>query len=103
MTEADREGWTALVAQLGADWSAAAQAGTDPASAQAQALAQRHADWLAGIPGTPGHGTGRPAKEYLLGLGDMYVADPRFAASYGGERGATLVRDALRVWAQAHL
>lgn len=103
MSAADREGWKALAARLGADWTAAAEAGVEPDAAEAQALAQRHADWLAGIPGTPGHGTGRPAKEYLLGLGDMYVADPRFAASYGGERGATLVRDALRVWAEANL
>ena len=25
----------------------------------------------------------------------MYVADPRFAAAYGGQRGAEFVRDAL--------
>lgn len=103
MSETDRAGWKALAARLGADWTAAASSGVQADSAEAQALAQRHADWLAGIPGTPGHGTGRPAKEYLLGLGDMYVADPRFAASYGGEQGATFVRDALRVWAEANL
>jgi hypothetical protein len=54
--------------------------------------------WLAGIPGTPG-----AAKPYVIGLGDMYVADPRFAANYGGEAGAAFVRDALRVYADAHL
>jgi hypothetical protein len=29
----------------------------------------------------------------------MYVADPRFTATYGGLPGAELVRDALHVWA----
>jgi hypothetical protein len=29
----------------------------------------------------------------------MYVADPRFAANYGGEDGARFVRDALRAYA----
>jgi MerR family transcriptional regulator, thiopeptide resistance regulator len=27
--------------------------------------------------------------------GEMYVADPRFAANYGGAEGAAFVRDAL--------
>ena len=98
----DAERWTlkGRVAQLGADWIAAARSGIAPDSDEAQALARRHADWLAGIPGTPGHSTGAPAKEYLLGLGEMYVADPRFAAGYGGEQGATFVRDALRAYAE---
>jgi hypothetical protein len=30
----------------------------------------------------------------------MYVADERFAASYGGAEGATFVRDAMRAYAQ---
>lgn len=38
-----------------------------------------------------------------MGLGDMYVADPRFSANYGGGTGAGLVRDALRVYAEANL
>ena len=100
MSEAGRRTWKDSMAQLGADWIAAARSGIAPDSDEAQALARRHADWLAGIPGTPGHGTGAPAKEYLLGLGEMYVADPRFAANYGGEQGATFVRDALRVYAE---
>lgn len=82
-------------AELNRDWADAAARGVDPASDEAQALARRHVAWLATYPGVPGGAT--PAPEYLLGLGDMYVADPRFAANYGGERGAALVRDALRV------
>ena len=100
MSDADRARWKELSAQLGADWIAAAQAGIAPDSEQAQALARRHADWLAGIPGTPGHDAGAPPREYLLGLGEAYVADPRFAANYGGVEGATFVRDTLAVYAE---
>ncbi|MDR7382210.1 MerR family transcriptional regulator [Promicromonospora iranensis] len=85
---------------LGTAWTEAAEAGLDPASDEAQAIAARHAAWLVSIPGTPGHEQGRPARGYLLGLGDMYVADDRFAANYGGTEGATFVRDTLRVYAE---
>lgn len=97
MTDAERTAWGDRAAQLGADWTAAATAGVAPDSPEAQALARRHAAWLSSIPGTPGHG-GEPPAEYLLGLADMYVADPRFAANYGGEDGARFVRDALRAY-----
>ena len=33
----------------------------------------------------------------------MYVADERFAKNYGGTDGATFVRDAMRVFAEANL
>lgn len=96
LTEADRRDWKARSEELGQEWTRAATEGLDPAGPGAQALAARHVAWLAGIPGTPGHGSGRPPAAYVLGLADMYVADPRFAAGYGGEDGARFVRDALR-------
>ncbi len=102
MTPQERGEWKQHQEALAADWIAASRSGVAPDSAQAQELARRHADWLAGIPGTPGHGTGAPTAAYLTGLGDMYVADPRFAANYGGAEGAAFVRDALRTYA-AHL
>ncbi|MBX9245721.1 MerR family transcriptional regulator [Actinotalea ferrariae] len=101
MSPAEQQVWQERAARLATDWAEAAARGVEPASDEAQALAQRHADWLSGIPGTPGHGTGRPAKEYLVGLGEMYVADERFAKTYGGTEGATFVRDALRVYADS--
>ncbi|MEO8907058.1 MAG: TipAS antibiotic-recognition domain-containing protein, partial [Microbacteriaceae bacterium] len=39
----------------------------------------------------------------LLGYGDMYVGDPRFAANYGGQAGAEYVRDAFAVYAVERL
>jgi DNA-binding transcriptional MerR regulator len=96
LSDDERRAFGDEVARLSADWTAAAASGLAPDSPQAQELARRHAAWLASIPGTPKAPSGGPAREYLLGLGDMYVADPRFAANYGGEAGATFVREALR-------
>lgn len=98
MSDAEKSQWQERAARLGADWIAAAQAGIAPDDDAAQELARRHVEWLAGIPGTPG-----AVREYVTGLGEMYVADPRFAANYGGVEGAGFVRDALAVYAERHL
>jgi MerR family transcriptional regulator, thiopeptide resistance regulator len=100
MSDAERAEWQARQKRLAADWTDAATRGLDPAGAEAQALAARHAEWLAGIPGTPGYPDG-PAPAYLAGLGEMYVADPRFAKNYGGAEGAAFVRDALAAYVAA--
>ncbi len=105
MTDAERADWQRQVTDLSEDWAAAAERGVDPASAEAQELARRHDAWLTGIPGTPA--AGGDVKGYVIGLGEMYVADPRFGANYatsnGGTQGAEFVRDALRVYAEAQL
>lgn len=113
MTDAERSEWQRTVADLGRDWIAAAESGIDPASDEGQALARRHVEWLTGVPGTPAsaprqaQGSSSDVKEYVIGLGEMYVADPRFGANYatssGGTHGAEFVRDALRIYAEAHL
>lgn len=103
MSADDKAAWQQRVSDLGRDWIAAAQAGIAPESDEAQALARRHVEWLTGIPGTPAAAPGGDVKGYVLGLGEMYVADPRFAANYGGTQGAGFVRDALRVYAEANL
>ena len=46
------------------------------------------------MPGTPAANGGDIA-HYVRGLAEMYVADERFAANYGGLAGAQFVRDAL--------
>jgi MerR family transcriptional regulator, thiopeptide resistance regulator len=99
----ERSAWQDRVARLGADWQEAAGRGVPADGDEAQALARRHVEWLGGIRGTPRAATGEPARQYVVGLGQMYVDDPRFGASYGGPEGATFVRDALTVYAERHL
>ncbi len=113
----EKAAWQQRVADLGADWIALAAAGADPASPEAQEVARRHVAWLTGIPGTPAYGAGGDRKAYVTGLGEMYVADPRFGANYAtpadraaqsdtgtmGTDGAEFVRDALRIYAEANL
>lgn len=107
MTDAERAEWQQRVSDLGRDWIAAAESGIDPASDDAQGIARRHVEWLTSVPGTPAAVPGGDVKGYVIGLGEMYVADPRFGANYatsdGGSRGAEFVRDALRVYADANL
>ncbi|MBX3094817.1 MAG: MerR family transcriptional regulator [Cryobacterium sp.] len=98
MSADEKESWRARAERLGSDWIAAVASGIAPDSDDAQALARRHVEWLASIPGTPG-----AHRDYVIGLGEMYVADERFGANYGGTEGATFVRDALRVYAEANL
>lgn len=107
MGPAEKEAWKQRSRQLGHDWIAAAEAGVAADSAEAQELARRQVEWLTGIPGTPasapGAGGSGSLLGYVTGLGEMYVADPRFAAHYGGEAGAVFVRDALRIYAAENL
>ncbi|TFC04870.1 MerR family transcriptional regulator [Cryobacterium mannosilyticum] len=100
---AEKAAWQNERRQLAADWQAAAERGLAPEGEVAQRLARRQFEWLAGIPGTPGAGTTGPTREYFAGLGEMYVADERFAANFGGVRGAEFVRDAMVVYADRHL
>lgn len=102
MSEADREAWKGRAEALVADWRAAAEAGADPRGPEGRALARRQMEWLSGVPGTPQEG-GRPAKGYFLGLAEMYVADERFAATYGGPAGAAFVRDAMTAFAEREM
>lgn len=98
MSKEERDAWKQKQDALIADWSEAADRGIDPTSHEAQALAARQEKWLGSIPGTPGYGTGEVPAGYLLGLAEMYVADPRFGANYGGEAGAKFVKAAIEHW-----
>ncbi len=78
---------------LSAAWiQAAATVAVD--SDEVRALVLRHSQWI-----TRAWGGVEPTREQLVGLGDMYVADERFAANYGGDEGARFVRDALALHA----
>jgi len=98
LTEAERSAWQERSRRLMQDWIAAADSGAAPDSAEAQELARRQLDWLTGANGGQDVPYG-----YFTGLGEMYVADPRFGANYGGETRASFVRDAMQVYADRHL
>jgi len=102
----EKEAWKQRSQQLAGDWAGAAASGIAPDSDEAQDLARRHVEWLTGIPGTPAarpRNGSRDIKGYVTGLGEMYLADARFAANYGGAAGAAFVRNALGIYAQKHL
>ena len=99
---AERRRWQQEVRERQAAWARLAAEGADPTGEQAQALAAQHVEWLRAIPGTPATDP-KTVRGYVLALGQMYVADPRFAAHYGGEENAGFVRDALEHYATANL
>lgn len=123
----EKAAWQAEQAALAFDWAAAATASAEsrdaesggaesrgaesngadprdagPAGARARALARRQYEWLASVPGTPGYPQG-PTKEYFVGLAELYVADDRFGANYGGSEGAAFVRAAMLAYAEREL
>ncbi|MET4703707.1 DNA-binding transcriptional MerR regulator [Frigoribacterium sp. UYMn621] len=81
-----------------ADYASAIAAGADVDGDAVQAITRRHYVWItASWQGTA------PTSEQFTGLGEMYVADDRFAANYGGPGGAAFVRDAMAAYASRHL
>lgn len=75
---------------ISAAWIAARSQDLPLDSEQVRELASRHVAWIAA-----GWGGVEPSAEQVTGLAQMYVADERFAANYGGADGAAYVRDAL--------
>lgn len=98
LSSGERTAWMDRTKDLMAAWTAAAASGIPADSDEAQTLAQRQLDWLASANGGQEISYG-----YFTGLGEMYVADPRFGANYGGEAGAGFVRDAMKTYADRHL
>jgi DNA-binding transcriptional MerR regulator len=96
LTDAEKKGFQQQQLGIAADYGQAHLAGQDPASDEVQAITRRQVEWLSI--------TSEPSKEYLIGLGEMYVADPRFTANYDkhGTGTAELVRDAMKVYAERH-
>jgi DNA-binding transcriptional MerR regulator len=97
LSDAEKKGFQQQHVDIARDYGRAHLAGRSADSDEVQAIARRHVDWLSI--------TANPTKQYVIGLGDMYVADPRFAANYDrhGEGTAALVRDAMKVYAERHL
>ena len=94
MSDDDKRGFQREHRDIAAGYAAAREAGEPVDSERVQALAERHYRWIGA-----GWQTAEPDPGMFASMGDMYVADPRFAASYGGAEGAAYVRDAMRVFA----
>ncbi|WP_236967768.1 MerR family transcriptional regulator [Microbacterium aurantiacum] len=77
---------------------AAAEDGEAPDSSRFQELIAVHHRWV-----TEQWDGKAPNRAAYTGLAEMYVADERFAAVYGGEANAATIRDAIRIWTDAHL
>jgi DNA-binding transcriptional MerR regulator len=88
--EAGRADFLAESRLLGEAWQAAYSAGEQVGSERVRELAARHVAWIARA-----WGGVQPTGEQVAGLAEMYVADDRFAANYGGPAQAAFVRDAL--------
>lgn len=85
---------------IAADFAAAHKQGKSADSDDVQAIAQRQYDWIA-----VGWQGKRPTADEFVGLGQMYVDDPRFAANYDrhGEGTAAFIRDAMVTYAERAL
>ncbi len=97
LSAADKQAFQRRQLDIARDYGAAMLAGKDPGSDEVQAIAQRQYEWLAI--------TTTPTKEYVTGLGQMYVDDPRFTANYDrhGAGTAAFVRDAITIYAERNL
>lgn len=92
----DKRGFMDEHQQIANAWLAARNQGFTVDSVEVAELAARHARWI-----ERAWAGNRPSAQALIGLAQMYVADERFAANYGGLDGATYVRDALVAYARS--
>lgn len=100
LSDADKKAFQGEVQAVAEGFGDASARGLDVRSDEVQALARRQYEWIgAGWGGTP------PGKEAFVGLGQMYVDDPRFGRTYSdeGRSYAAYVRDAMTVFAEDHL
>jgi len=98
--DAEKKAFRQQHADIASDYAAARAAGLAADGEEVQAIVARHVDWLNLSASVTG---GAITAGRLLGYGDMYVGDERFAANYGGQAGAEYVRDAFRAYAATSL
>ncbi|MCU1642736.1 MAG: MerR family transcriptional regulator [Nocardia sp.] len=100
MSDADKKAHFQTHLDIAADYGRVHAAGLAAGNDEVQAIVQRHYDWV-----TLG-GQGKcPTAQYFKNLGEMYVADPRFAANYDKHGAGTteFVRDAMNAYADTRL
>ena len=95
-TAEEKKSFTDQHRQIAADYAFARDAGLAPDSEAVQAIVTRHLAWLNL---SAAHTGGPVSAERFTDYGEMYAADERFAANYGGTLGARFVRDAIEAFA----
>lgn len=100
LNEAERQAFQQECDDIVRDFGAAHRGGKAVDSGDVQALARRQYDWL-----SVAWQDNAPTAEQFVCMGEMYVDDPRFTATYDshGEGTAVFVRDAMRVYAERTL
>ncbi|MGW5068008.1 MerR family transcriptional regulator [Streptomyces cyaneofuscatus] len=96
--EAEKKAFQDQHEAIARDWGSAREAGAEAGGERAQEIARRHCAWLSSS-------SKEPSRSYVIGLGEMYVADARFGKNYDryGDGTAAFVRDALTIYAERRL
>ncbi|GAB3269893.1 MerR family transcriptional regulator [Kineosporia babensis] len=100
LSDADKAAFKQQGLDVARDFGVAREAGEPADGAVAQDIARRQVEWLSL--------SSEASREYVIGLGEMYVADQRFGRYYAPEGAdptpyAEYVRDALKVYAEQNL
>ena len=98
MNEAQRNADDAKSLDVNAALRSAAESGIAADSESFQALVADHYAWV-----TEHWGGRKPDRDAYTGLSELYVVDDRFAAAYGGQTNAVIIRAAMRTWIEANL
>ncbi|MGO2777899.1 MerR family transcriptional regulator [Glutamicibacter arilaitensis] len=98
MNEAQRNADDAKSLDVNAALRSAAESGIAADSVSFQALVADHYAWV-----TDYWGGRKPDRDAYIGLSELYVMDDRFAATYGGQTNAEIIRAAMRTWIKANL
>lgn len=98
LSDAEKKEFQQQQLDIASDFGRALEDGRAADSDEVQAITQRHFEWLSIT-------SPNPTKEYFVGLGQMYVDDPRFTKNYDkhGEGTAEFIRDAMKVYAERNL
>src|SRR5690606_36658946 len=98
LSEQQRQRFVQEAADIAAEFGRAHAEGLPVDAPRVRAVTARHRDWIA-----EGWRHKKVTADAFIGLGEMYVADPRFGANYDkyGAGTAEYVRDAMKSYAEA--
>lgn len=98
MTDAERQADDARSLDVNVALREAAEAGVAPESERFQSLVADHHRWIIAQ-----WGGKVPDRHAYAGLAQLYITDARFAATYGGQENAEVIRNAMLLWSAANL